>query len=596
MGGMGGKGGPGGMGMQGGRFAQPTGADDREMEMKVVRVDQLAESKGKLAETVIPQRMVVVEGAFPYRQQVEEFRRALRFDSVGELMSDPAATPEFLGIAVQRRVYGSGGQLVSDWEDLPWELDMKALRVRALGTEAENQELDVYGLILRPNRLVMPRPRLAHGQRYPEDKLSKIDSSLEAAKKAREGNAPPPVVHKTRFEELDPWSEGDDSAAMAGNGPNVPGPPGEGGMGPGGAGFPRGGQFKPGMGGFPPGMGGMPGGGMAGRKGFGMGGMTSGAGGVRKAGGLAGGAMGPGSEAPSASVKDYEPPEQILFRFIDLRVEPGRTYEYQVKIRMANPNYNNKERAVAESLMRDKEILSADWHPVTTKVHGVETPLKVTVSDELQYYAVDEKPENARVPLANDERAALQVHRWLETLRPNPTNPEDETPVGDWTILERLLVHRGEYVGQVVETEVPVFRPTLDAYRLAVHPEDLQRRGGKTFHIKHKGVPVDFETDPLYDRGSVLVDFEGGKRTYMVEGKKVVEEEPVEMLVLDADGKLLVHDGRADTDDKTRAERYDAWKKWVEEVKRGEAGSGGRREDRLFQKGGGGDGNRGGGS
>jgi hypothetical protein len=70
-----------------------------------------------------------------------------------------------------------------------------------------------------------------------------------------------------------------------------------------------------------------------------------------------------------------------------------------------------------------------------------------------------------------------------------------------------------------------------------------------------------------FDTQTLLVDFEGGKRTYQVGANRITDESPIEALVLTPDGKLLVHNGKADTEDEERGKRVKEWKDTQQKVK-----------------------------
>src|SRR5207253_8660309 len=60
----------------------------------------------RLAERIRPLRMVVVTGTFPLRQQMEEFRRALKKRTLDELFAmfgNDEASWKFAGFKIQRR-------------------------------------------------------------------------------------------------------------------------------------------------------------------------------------------------------------------------------------------------------------------------------------------------------------------------------------------------------------------------------------------------------------------------------------------------------------------------------------------------------------
>src|SRR5262249_43844356 len=80
---------------------------EKELVMKVIRVEELNEkSKFKIMELPMPVKMVVITGEFPFRAQMEEFRRALRFASVDQMLASSDVVCEFVGIEVERRIVG----------------------------------------------------------------------------------------------------------------------------------------------------------------------------------------------------------------------------------------------------------------------------------------------------------------------------------------------------------------------------------------------------------------------------------------------------------------------------------------------------------
>jgi hypothetical protein len=258
----------------------------------------------------------------------------------------------------------------------------------------------------------------------------------------------------------------------------------------------------------------------------------------------------PGTKPKGGSLENIEEtprPEKILVRFYDTDVKPGMTYQYRVQVRMANPCYKKTDRAVSKNITIDKEIRGA-W---------AEMPEVVRVPDEMLFYAVDEKRSEGYY---YSDKVAMQVQEWLETIQTDPNNRASTFLVGDWSILERDLVRRGEYIGAVKETDVPVWWPTAKKFLFALHPDDAKKRPAGS-RAKPKGVPLNFDTRAL------LVDFEGGKQTFQAPDKKVSDESQIEILVLTKDGKLLVRDNKTDTEDKTREDRLKQWKATLKEVR-----------------------------
>src|SRR6202035_5405482 len=85
----------------------------------------IQDQKAKLAKTMYPARMVEVSASFPYKAQLEAFRRALRKSSIEELIKEKDFIPQFLGISVQRRTVKAKGTLKDEegWEDVDTVLD-----------------------------------------------------------------------------------------------------------------------------------------------------------------------------------------------------------------------------------------------------------------------------------------------------------------------------------------------------------------------------------------------------------------------------------------------------------------------------------------
>src|SRR5262249_7821494 len=74
------------------------------------------------------------------------------------------------------------------------------------------------------------------------------------------------------------------------------------------------------------------------------------------------------------------PANTLLFRFLDVDVQPGERYQYRIKIKIDKPNYNRKDLADPKNAV-PKELWSAAW---------VESPESAPIRPELYYYAVDE--------------------------------------------------------------------------------------------------------------------------------------------------------------------------------------------------------------
>ncbi len=534
----------------------------------------------KLAEALYPVRMVIVSGSFPYKEQWEEFRRKLRRRTLAETLAMGESAPfEFSGFEIQRQVYGPDGKPQGDWTDFTkvMEDQIKRLFIRASAFEQEDDKLmqyQDYGIL--NERIVLPRPMMAKQQKYPKEELKELDEAIASLDKLSKDTTPPPLSDRQRklsgdFDIFNPLSGGQELQGMGGEGPGgTAGMTGE--RGPGGG---KGGGGRGGM--MPGGIGmGSPGGVGAGGLGMGPGGAGMGPGGVgtrmpgggmmpggMRPGGRPGGEDGPGG-AGLYDQLNQEPvlADKCLVRFIDPTVQPGHSYEYRIRIKMTNPNYQKPEEWLAyKSLAKDKEIVAKEWTPIGQRI---------TVPPDLTYYVVDERPEKGPRPAPADQNLiAFQIHRWLESVVTNPTASQLKVAVGDWSIWERVLLHRGDYIGKPWEMKVPTWEYSIEDYILA--------RNTSTKPAKNL-VPVDFTSrQSLSSPPALLVDFQqGGPVSVTVGGKSVRDEFVWQALILTPDGKLVLRNGRDDTEDKERQERLKEHREWVKQVESGRRTNGGQ--------------------
>jgi hypothetical protein len=488
------------------------GDTDSKGKPIMIKIEDLEKRQDvKPAEDITPVRMAIIVGSFPYKEQLEEFRQALRFNDLAELLSDPTAAPQFKGFEVQRAEVKPGDtEDKITWKDLTYEKDFTPLALlTGRRWEPDAPQLDP---VIFPG-LAMQRPLQFREDQYPkvEDKLKKIEDTLAELKKAQQGTIAKP---KNRFKD----AEGLDIFSREGSST---------------------GEFEGGMGGAnmqPPGVAGS-------RMRAPMGDRDLG-----------------GTAEPSG--QQLLVPEYILLRFLDVTIEPGKMYRYRMRVRMVNPNYKRPDVAWA-SLAQDKELKS-DW---------VEVDKTVQVPPELYYYAIDLKTEgskedkkalwNAESPKAN--QLPVQVHRWVENVYPDPSSRAGFS-VGDWCVAERTLITRGEYLGRTEDVEVPIWDVAAERFGLATYKKSTRK--------DKRLVPVFFgpEGQPdslVVDFRGGAVDY--NKFAGMEEDKPkynlIHDKAPMELLLMSADGKLSVRHGDVDMNDEDRKAREDTWKKRVEEGK-----------------------------
>jgi hypothetical protein len=262
-------------------------------------------------------------------------------------------------------------------------------------------------------------------------------------------------------------------------------------------------------------------------------------------------------------------PDHVLVRVVDVTIEPGKVYEYRLHVRMANPNYKmnaevlSPSYAVEKELSPEKDRKDSDWYVI---------PTKLAVPPEFYYYAVDQKEldnkENKnsyrgihyRDTPIRDQQTAFQIQRWLEET-PIGGSTASSIAVGEWTVAERVLVWRGEYIGRTERVDVPYWRQKSSRFVLAVAP-------GRS---RVSGIDVPFSVP---GEETILADFEGGAQHYERRTRgdrpettlKLDENISTEVLLVGADGRVTARNGAYDAEDPDRRERLNTWHGRIREI------------------------------
>lgn len=273
-----------------------------------------------------------------------------------------------------------------------------------------------------------------------------------------------------------------------------------------------------------------------------------------------------GDAPPPRGEPEMIVPDHCLVRFIDVAVQPGFTYEYQVQIRVQNPNFGKKTEVAYPSLAEPKEIIGP-WS---------EKPCSITIPRETYVYGIelDDRALRARqqlepklLPDKNDV-TFMQIHRWVESTNLNPEQRGASVPVGDWSIGD-CAVRRGEQIGRLENVKVAMWTPTKKAFEIAVPIQAAVKPGVIGVRPQPvRGIPINFVTEDL------LVDFEGGTirqnlRLNEKTSKPVSEDANVEYLVMSPDGKLHLRQSRADKANTDRSARFDEWAAHIADVEAG---------------------------
>jgi hypothetical protein len=297
--------------------------------------------------------------------------------------------------------------------------------------------------------------------------------------------------------------------------------------------------------------------------------------------------------APPPDKNDnYKAPKDLptgpiaLLRFLDVDLEPG-TYQYRLQVRMANPNYDRPPELLAHSgVGRDKELVSG-W---------VETPYVTIPYDDFLYYITNQdrgfvsKVPNSRdsqridadlrgvatIDKSGDRTVPFQVHHFIDSLKvPEKGGGSTEHYVADWSVGERLLVARGEPIGRKCQVEMVVWKQLRSSWEIHDVHFGSNFNSQKQPVPRSSGLPVDFRADPPV----VLLDFTGGRQIYKPQkapGQTVTidEDSSTEALLLMPDMTMTLRNGREDVSDapgagfraQERRQRYENWKKWIEDL------------------------------
>ena len=535
----------------------------------------------------IPVRAAEIVASFPCKDQIKEHQDRLGLPSDDAVLSEVTTTEEknqtlhtfrFVGVEVERRqVDGQGRPIdaqgaVITTPDGGWgkPLDLQddyagnivlSGGVENLQPETRFQKVALTGLTL-PKLPTQGQKRQPPTDEYPniEDNLTSLKKTVDALNATPAANIAKPAFTQNPGDifGIPPPTGG---AQSGGTGPMAGGTSGP-------MGSPNGGLAPPGglkPAGPPPGS-------------------TS---------GPMGAEVGPmGAGASQGVVPDY-----VLIRLFDFTVEPGQTYEYRLRVRMANPNYGRKDVA-SQGIAADKELnekpADKDWYVL---------PKKLTVSSDLYYYAVDQAKLDAKDPMKDKEKdkekdkdapppppklpvlpvkadtqTVLQIQKWVDYL---PAKNRTELKLGDWVIAERVVATRGEPIGRQ-RVEVPYWRSQQDRFTMAA---DQTPRANDKHYVASVDVP--FVPD---GKEPILVDFTGGDVHYARTHPKtddaaapaaelpISDKAPEELLLYTADGKLLAHHSAKDATDPERIKRLEDVRKWIDEVKKTKGG----KEDKIF--------------
>jgi hypothetical protein len=363
---------PGGMPGMGGYGAQ-FDTNAQRGEVLYVSLDDEKAFQGKnLALSIYPRRMLVIQAAFPYKEQLEEIRRALKLNSIAEVFQTDAATPLFKGVDLERRMILPNGKPM-EWQSLDYLQNYAPVYKRVVAEHPDPEDLN-YVKMHYAHKLWMPYPE-ALQTTYPDVRLKAITETIQ---KQREASKPP--VQAKADNRLK--GEGDIFAPIGAQntGNNLFGNMEEAGMGAGGMNLPgwlRGGK---------------------GQK------MTTG-------------------DENVAATGQQDAIDYVLVRVFDAdkNMRPGFKYQYRMRVKMENPNFKKKD-LMSRPSDADKEVLEGEWAEMQTTV---------SVPPE-NYLYVTEPSGDKKGPQVKEGQALLQVQRWV----PQVQFDRNREPFGDWFVAD----------------------------------------------------------------------------------------------------------------------------------------------------------------
>ncbi|MCL2349608.1 MAG: hypothetical protein FWC50_15265 [Planctomycetaceae bacterium] len=354
----GGMSGPGGMGMSGSSSAGGYGGGYDPANVKA-------------------ERWVVVTGLIPYETQLENFTETYS----NAMISSPYDFPTYVFFEIYRSELGktdASGQPV--WEkidvtqqmyehqgnwptnaldpvDLQFKLPQVSLRVPPMAGDLPPLVNRPFGReVAYPPYIPMMADSLRSQMYENQIRQQKFLESIR-----------PITEEELLHGEQSPFRMG---VGMSGNNPGSSGSMGGSMMGGGGSmGGPGGGMGGNGIGGgmlAAAGGSGMGGGGMmGGSSGMGGGGMMGGSGGMM-------GGMNPGAAWYQVSDQTlptvYQKVTYCLFRYFDFDVEPGKSYQYKVRLALWNPNYRMNEKYLESEDLKKESILLTEFSETTNPV------------------------------------------------------------------------------------------------------------------------------------------------------------------------------------------------------------------------------------
>ncbi|MCH7687626.1 MAG: hypothetical protein IH899_13250, partial [Planctomycetes bacterium] len=203
----------------------------------------------------------------------------------------------------------------------------------------------------------------------------------------------------------------------------------------------------------------------------------------------------------------------LLFRYFDFDVEPGKTYQYRVRLIFENPNFNAPVSELENPDSRLGETRSSPWSELTAPI---------TVLQDTEYYL-------SRVsvpPGKKSEESSLLMYQW---------KPGIGTVISD-----RVNSQLGQYIGG--ETVTEVLKPALQTFEM----EKVEFTSDDLLVDSSQGVDVNYKDH---------ADLNLPKRLTGKGRLRIMDE----ALVQDASGRLFSIDPFSSSTEKQNARKRFEW-------------------------------------
>lgn len=229
-----------------------------------------------------------------------------------------------------------------------------------------------------------------------------------------------------------------------------------------------------------------------------------------------------------------------LFRFFDFTVEPGKHYRYRVRLMLANPNYGLSPRYLETEELAKDQLLESDW------------------SDPTDIISVPRDSRLLAGPVKSSRYATIEPSTTMMVIH------FDEMS-GRETSVEKNDVLRGQlanYTEEIEKPTAPAMMPGMmegsidpammgSADAMYGPPQPRQRRR----EPKKDDGPKETIN---YRTGQVVLDLSGGDN---LPGRDRDLTEPGKLLLLDADGNLVVRNELLDMEEYKRYDKPEEKKK-----------------------------------